>query len=534
MVADISKHIETVYDLFAIINHHGESRETGHYTCALFECGHVIEYNDDKVKGLRQKVNAHTYLQDPIVQSTTYLIFYKKVFVESDALIMRPSWVCNNNVMVEKLWFGEAEIPMCCSINHDDLLTLVYGNEINGDIIDAFISVISKRTKIPLIKILDSNIFTSLNAGRPTLALKNLLEAKEDIEKAHLILVPVNHKNIHGVGVHWSLIAIILRQKTIIHFDSAHRLDTNVFSVIYSLLKGLIPNIGSAREWNYISPLNVSKQQNNYDCGVFVCVFAHCLLTRETIITESIDSSSIRYWIAELVTTSREVKQKLGRERRAFPVEHSLIKPDMVQRKLSSDVQCFLRELGKIPDLFNSEICLDAESTTEQYNDEELPPAPLSTSTTPSCASILKAENEAIDYDENQIVQKEERLLTMKLEFERYLNDSLKRKLDMLKKDDTSEYTYLQSYVKAPSTTATTALNQFESISKWFGAAELLDMAREKSCDVFVENISYLLPHFTTRRLWDEVIPAWIVIEFYKVCPAYKHNMQRPMGISSS
>ena len=111
----------------------------------------------------------------------------------------------------------------------------------------------------------------------------------QDIFECHRIFIPVNVSNCH-----WTLIVINLQDKNVKYYDTLH--DDEDDDLVYShceepLLRGIEyflneewNNIHNCPwedrlSWEYIhcSTVSMPRQENGYDCGVFVCVIADLL-----------------------------------------------------------------------------------------------------------------------------------------------------------------------------------------------------------------------------------------------------------------
>ncbi|XP_043282359.1 sentrin-specific protease 1-like [Venturia canescens] len=95
---------------------------------------------------------------------------------------------------------------------------------------------------------------------------------KIDIFLFDLILVPVH------LGNHWCLIVIRMNEKEIHYYDSLKGDRTRYLD---SMLKYLVAEAKEKKrkeiipqEWKLTIKKEIPVQENNYDCGVFVCTYA--------------------------------------------------------------------------------------------------------------------------------------------------------------------------------------------------------------------------------------------------------------------
>ena len=95
-----------------------------------------------------------------------------------------------------------------------------------------------------------------------------------------IVLIPILIKAID----HWVLVAFFPLIKTVIYYDSLHKDGTSIRKQVLQFFKTRFPNeTGSTSddsEWKSVDETNVPKQENGFDCGVFVCQMAERLSRR--------------------------------------------------------------------------------------------------------------------------------------------------------------------------------------------------------------------------------------------------------------
>ena len=111
-----------------------------------------------------------------------------------------------------------------------------------------------------------------------------------------IILIPVNIK-----CVHWALVTIEFNTKVCRYYDSLWTDGTEIMNNITNFFGIYLRNnpfycINCEYEWIYCEE-NVSKQNNNYDCGVFVCKFMDLIARDEEI---QLNEEDMEYYRAEI------------------------------------------------------------------------------------------------------------------------------------------------------------------------------------------------------------------------------------------
>ncbi|KAK1232586.1 hypothetical protein PQX77_004254 [Marasmius sp. AFHP31] len=99
---------------------------------------------------------------------------------------------------------------------------------------------------------------------------------KIDIFSKDVILIPVNHNNMHWTGA-----AINFRKKRIESYDSMNMERGRVFKMLRAYLDAEHKNKKKTpfdfSEWNDYTSEETPQQENGFDCGVFTCQFLESL-----------------------------------------------------------------------------------------------------------------------------------------------------------------------------------------------------------------------------------------------------------------
>ncbi|KTG38319.1 hypothetical protein cypCar_00016678, partial [Cyprinus carpio] len=97
---------------------------------------------------------------------------------------------------------------------------------------------------------------------------------KVDIFQKDLLLIPIH------LEVHWSLVSVDIKQRSITYFDSQRTLNRRCPKHIFKYLQAEAM-IKEKRDfltgWKGFFKMNVGRQNNDSDCGAFVLQFCKCL-----------------------------------------------------------------------------------------------------------------------------------------------------------------------------------------------------------------------------------------------------------------
>ena len=91
-----------------------------------------------------------------------------------------------------------------------------------------------------------------------------------------LVLITINQSEHH-----WLLVAVLLRCKKVVIYDS---LDNNGYVQICENISKFLSNYSEIHacdyltsEWSFSFASDIPKQKNNIDCGVYTCIYALAL-----------------------------------------------------------------------------------------------------------------------------------------------------------------------------------------------------------------------------------------------------------------
>ena len=114
-----------------------------------------------------------------------------------------------------------------------------------------------------------------------------------------LIQIPIHHRSITREGQRWSImVGLFVQKKIICHCNSL----CNVSSVIHSTFSSFTEYCSmrcekkiDLNESTFNTPLDISQQRNNHDCGVFTC------LKRVFIVNGNILQQYFKTWFIRLI-----------------------------------------------------------------------------------------------------------------------------------------------------------------------------------------------------------------------------------------
>lgn len=172
-------------------------------------------------------------------------------------------------------------------ITRGDIRTLKDTAWLNDEIINFYMNLIMERSEnqgCPALHAFNTFFYTKLKQGGHS-AVRRWTRGV-DLFTKDLILVPIH------LQVHWSLVAIDLRKKTIVYLDSMGQKGQNTTEIIFHYLQmesKTRRNIDlNPLEWKCYSMAaeEIPQQRNGSDCGVFTCKYAD-YISREQPITFS-------------------------------------------------------------------------------------------------------------------------------------------------------------------------------------------------------------------------------------------------------
>ncbi|XP_074621358.1 uncharacterized protein LOC141879906 [Acropora palmata] len=162
-------------------------------------------------------------------------------------------------------------------------------NYLSNFVIEAYLQLIASKgmsqgTKVEFLG------WESFEKGFSKGSVQEYLKGKAPLMEQDIVLVPFNP----GLSKHWFLLVVLPKEKQILVLDSKAAPFTkpstvNAVAKMWRILQE-IDNRIDANRWLFATntPKDVPQQQNNYDCGVFLCFFARSLVLQSAVPRNSV------------------------------------------------------------------------------------------------------------------------------------------------------------------------------------------------------------------------------------------------------
>lgn len=172
----------------------------------------------------------------------------------------------------------------------EDLQGLIGGNTtdkenyLNNFIIDEYLKLLAAEASAQGLKAetIGWEPFEKAAGLKPP---SNILKGKAPLLEQDIVLVPLNP----GQSEHWSLLVVKPKEREMFVLDSlaasfVKPSTKNAIVKMCNLLQEIDPKL-KPEEWNFSTntPQDIPQQSNCYDCGVFVCAYARCLLLKSSL-----------------------------------------------------------------------------------------------------------------------------------------------------------------------------------------------------------------------------------------------------------
>ncbi|XP_036063198.1 sentrin-specific protease 2-like [Onychomys torridus] len=160
-------------------------------------------------------------------------------------------------------------------ITRGDIHTLKNGEWLNDEVINFYMNLLVERNNkkgYPAVHVFNTFFYPKLKHGGYC-SVKRWTRGIKLFEK-EIVLVPIHQK------VHWSLIVIDLRKKSIVYFDSMGQTGQSICETIFEYLQNESKTQRNIEldplQWKRYSMTSkeIPQQLNGSDCGIFTCKYA--------------------------------------------------------------------------------------------------------------------------------------------------------------------------------------------------------------------------------------------------------------------
>ena len=172
-------------------------------------------------------------------------------------------------------------------------------NYLNNFVIDAYLHLLKEKSPAS-VEVIEWQKFETCIGNKPA---KQVLKDKASILEQDVVLVPCNP----GRSEHWFLLVVLPKEQKIVALDSMARsfVKPTIESAIrkmWRLLKELSPQDLPMNEWHFScnTPRDIAQQDNGFDCGAFVCLYARCLLLASPSVAKQSITAFRKVMIVEL------------------------------------------------------------------------------------------------------------------------------------------------------------------------------------------------------------------------------------------
>lgn len=157
--------------------------------------------------------------------------------------------------------------------SHSSLQRLRPQRWLNDEIINAYLKLVKTRFDRK-IHVFDSFFYTTCverkEKGPGIESLRHL--SKNDYLANDLLFCPIHVNNNH-----WTLIAVHIADRRIEYYDSLNSNETRgneILELFTEVLQAMESDESEFKEWTTLQMQNIPRQDNDHDCGVFMCQYA--------------------------------------------------------------------------------------------------------------------------------------------------------------------------------------------------------------------------------------------------------------------
>ncbi|VDM21489.1 unnamed protein product [Hydatigera taeniaeformis] len=172
------------------------------------------------------------------------------------------------------------------AVTRRELITLTGTNWLNDMIINFYLQMLAHRSRLTVsatsagalrVATMNSFFYPKLISG-PGYAGVRRWTRSINLFEHDIILIPI-----HDRTIHWCLVAIDLRRRTLSYYDSMGGTNDRCLDVLLNYLNSesedkLQKPLMAMSTWQKINTgASVPQQRNGSDCGVFLCTYAEFL-----------------------------------------------------------------------------------------------------------------------------------------------------------------------------------------------------------------------------------------------------------------
>ena len=166
-----------------------------------------------------------------------------------------------------------------------DYATLSGSNWLNDEVINSYLSLVVHRINSlygsTTVFAFGTHFFMKLIHSDCDFTAVQRWTRKVDIFNYDMLLLPCNLTN------HWGLAVVDFRGGRIAYFDSIGISGSDVVHVLIDFLSfEYMKKKGKPKSFNHLDrivPSNIPVQENSHDCGVFLCQYCNCLMSRKQV-----------------------------------------------------------------------------------------------------------------------------------------------------------------------------------------------------------------------------------------------------------
>ena len=207
----------------------------------------------------------------------------------------------HSSCLVDGILSGHIKFQGNGIIDDNDLKSLTGGhanseeNYLTNFVIDEYLTILKATCTAKKVSVISWEVFEKCS-------VKRIFAEKENLLKQELIIVPCNPAN----SAHWYLLVAFLQIRVIAVLDSLAgdfvKPTAEVSIKKMWLLLKMFDSTLDEKEWQFVvnKPEDLPQQDNDFDCGVFVILYARCLIDKSTFVEMASINDFRKHMVAEL------------------------------------------------------------------------------------------------------------------------------------------------------------------------------------------------------------------------------------------